>query len=47
LKAAGDEQPVPGRIYRCGVCRLPLILSDDSTRMIVMPFVDKGTGDDP
>jgi len=38
LVAAGDEYPQPHRIYRCGICHLELVLSDDGTRMVVAPI---------
>lgn len=46
LIAAGDEKPLPGRIYRCSVCRLELILSDNGTHMVVAP-IDKTTEPEP
>jgi hypothetical protein len=39
--AAGDETPKPGRIYRCSICRLELVLSDDGTHMSIAPLSDK------
>lgn len=38
LTAAGREKPEPTRVYRCAVCQLPLVLSDDGTQMIVAPL---------
>jgi hypothetical protein len=38
LIAAGHDSPQPERIYRCAICRLDLVLSDDGTRMIVAPL---------
>jgi hypothetical protein len=38
LMAAGDQEPKPGRIYRCAVCRLELVVSDDGTHMVVAPL---------
>jgi hypothetical protein len=38
LIAAGDDTPQPNRIYRCAVCRLELIVSEDGQRMIVAPL---------
>jgi hypothetical protein len=35
---AGDETPLPARIYRCSICRLELVLSDDGTQMVVAPL---------
>jgi hypothetical protein len=36
--AAGDETPQAGHIYRCAICRLELVLSDDRTQMVVAPL---------
>lgn len=36
---AGDDQPVVGRVYRCAICRLELVLNADGTQMIVAPVV--------
>jgi hypothetical protein len=44
LTAAGHEDPQPNRVYRCGICRLELVLGDDGKRMIVAPL---GTQDAP
>ena len=38
LTAAGHETPLPRHIYRCSICRLELVLSDDGTHMIVAPL---------
>jgi hypothetical protein len=38
LIAAGDDAPKPGRIYRCGVCRLDLMLHNKGTHMVVAPL---------
>jgi hypothetical protein len=38
LMEAGDETPQPARIYRCSICRLELVLSDDGTQMVVAPL---------
>ena len=38
LTAAGDEKPRPGVIYRCGVCRLELVLNRDADQMIIAPL---------
>ena len=38
LTAAGDETPRPGVVYRCGVCRLELVLNGDADRMIIAPL---------
>jgi hypothetical protein len=38
LRLAGDEVPVPHKIYRCAVCRLELVLSRDSSKMEVAPL---------
>jgi DNA-directed RNA polymerase subunit RPC12/RpoP len=43
LAAAGDELPRPGRIYRCSICRLELVLSDDGTRMEIAPIPTEGS----
>jgi hypothetical protein len=37
LIAAGDDRPLPGKIYRCAVCRLELVLNDTGTQMAVAP----------
>jgi hypothetical protein len=38
LIAAGHDIPEPDRIYRCGICRLDLVLSKDGERMVVAPL---------
>ena len=38
LIANRDATPLPGRIYRCAVCRLDLILKGDGTKMILAPL---------
>jgi hypothetical protein len=44
LTAAGDDDPRPGRIYCCVVCRLDLTI--DGNRMIVAPIPPE-TAEDP
>jgi hypothetical protein len=41
LIAAGDDTPQPARVYRCSICHLELVLSDDGTQMVVAPFTSK------
>jgi hypothetical protein len=43
LVAAGEDQPVRGKIYRCEVCRLELVLDDRGAQMTVAPLAS----DDP
>jgi hypothetical protein len=43
LTDAGDENPHPGRIYHCSVCRLELTVDGD--RMIIAPLMSE-TADD-
>jgi hypothetical protein len=38
LIAAGDDEPQAGQIYRCAICRLELVLSDDGTQMVIAPL---------
>jgi hypothetical protein len=38
LTAAGDATPRPGVIYRCGICRLELVLNPDADQMIIAPL---------
>jgi hypothetical protein len=38
LNAAGHQVPEPDRIYRCGLCRLDLVLSRDGERMVIAPL---------
>jgi len=38
LIEAGDENPQPARVYLCAICRLPLVLSENGTKMIVAPL---------
>lgn len=38
LIAAGDESPQPKQIYRCNICHLELVLSEDGREMIVAPL---------
>jgi hypothetical protein len=37
LTDAGHEEPRPGRVYRCSVCRLDLTIQ--GTKMIVAPLL--------
>jgi hypothetical protein len=37
LNAAGHDEPRPGIVYRCDVCRLELILGADDT-LVVAPM---------
>jgi hypothetical protein len=37
LTAAGDQDPRPGRVYRCSVCRLDLTIRGD--QMIAAPLL--------
>ena len=45
LIANGDESPRPARIYRCSVCRLELVLSDDGFKMVVAPLPEVDADD--
>jgi len=45
LKAAGHETPQPGHIYRCSICRLELVLSNDGMKMIVAPLDEQHDAD--
>jgi hypothetical protein len=38
LIAAGHDAPRPGAVYRCGVCRLELVLDGDANRMTPAPL---------
>ena len=38
LTAAGEDEPRPEKIYTCVVCRLPLVLADDRSAMVVAPL---------
>jgi hypothetical protein len=38
LNAAGHDAPKPQHVYRCSVCHLELILSEDASEMIVAPL---------
>jgi hypothetical protein len=38
LQASGHEAPRPACIYRCSVCRLELLLSDDGLKLVVAPL---------
>jgi hypothetical protein len=38
LITAGHQNPKPEHVYRCGICRLDLVLSKDGERMIVAPL---------
>ena len=46
LIATGHESPHPACIYRCSVCRLELVLSDDGSNMVVAPLPDDVDADD-
>jgi len=39
--------PEPGRVYRCPVCRLELVLDPGTNRMNVAPLADGSLGPDP
>jgi hypothetical protein len=38
LTAAGEDVPRPDKIYTCVVCRLPLVLAEDGSAMVVAPL---------
>jgi rubredoxin len=33
-----EEQPRPGQLYRCSICRLELLLDEQSGRLTVAPM---------
>ncbi len=37
------SEPAPGRVYRCHVCRLELVVDKTSGRMVVVPLPAFGT----
>jgi hypothetical protein len=38
-----EDAPLPGRIYRCNVCRLELVLSATTDQLIVAPLTPEET----
>jgi predicted Zn finger-like uncharacterized protein len=36
--ADGELAPQPGRVYRCHVCRLELVVDEQNQRLTVAPF---------
>jgi hypothetical protein len=50
LIAAGEDKPTPGKIYRCTVCRLELVLDPETDALTVTPLRDtkaQGSGRAP
>jgi hypothetical protein len=33
-----EGSPLPGRVYRCNVCRLELVLNEQTNRLAVAPL---------
>jgi hypothetical protein len=33
-----DPEPKPGRVYRCHICRLELVLDPETGRLVLAPF---------
>jgi hypothetical protein len=44
---AGDETPLPGRIYRCSVCQLELVLDVKRATMVIAPLPSDTADDRP
>jgi predicted SprT family Zn-dependent metalloprotease len=42
-----EPQPRPGRIYRCNVCRLELVMDESTNRLIVAPLTTDGARPEP
>ena len=43
LVIAGDDHPRPGRVYRCSVCHLELVLSEVTGALIPVPLLSESS----